>query len=239
MAFDDLLGIGADLVGGAVSSAFNVHESRANRRFQRDISNSAHQREVKDLQAAGLNPILSANKGGASTPSGSAAHVEAPEVSSSYQQSKQTSIQNRVADSSIALQNAQGMQAQSAAKLSEEQANDVKVTRALRLDNLVSDLKTKAQALESAKLEPEQKRQQIELLRKQIQQAEIARQAATLDLSEKKVKKALYGIAEPALQKTVSSAKNAWEHKESIGKKVKNWFVDSWKKSRSSQDVGR
>lgn len=71
-------GIGAlsAVASSATSSAFNVHESRQNRRFQREMSNTAHQREVADLKAAGLNPILSAKYGGSSTPGGSASQIQ-------------------------------------------------------------------------------------------------------------------------------------------------------------------
>lgn len=57
------------LVGDLFSTALNVWQTNSNRNWQEKMSNTAHQREVADLRAAGLNPILSATGGtGASTP---------------------------------------------------------------------------------------------------------------------------------------------------------------------------
>lgn len=53
----------------------NLSSAQAQMEFQKRMSDTAHQREVKDLIAAGLNPMLSAKFGGASTPGGASATV--------------------------------------------------------------------------------------------------------------------------------------------------------------------
>jgi len=78
-----LIAAGASIFGGAQSASGlrrqnrqQMAEAQRNRDFQERMSSTSHQREVEDLRAAGLNPILSGLGGsGASSPAGNMANI--------------------------------------------------------------------------------------------------------------------------------------------------------------------
>lgn len=81
MAFFDGLGSalisgGLSFLGGSQRNESQEQQASAQMAFQREMSNTAYQRQVADLKSAGINPMLAAKLGGASTPAGAQAQIQ-------------------------------------------------------------------------------------------------------------------------------------------------------------------
>lgn len=67
------------------ANALNMQIAQMNNATQIEMANTAHEREVRDLRRAGLNPILSAGGNGASTPTLQAPNIDPVHMDNNFE----------------------------------------------------------------------------------------------------------------------------------------------------------
>jgi predicted amidohydrolase YtcJ len=187
-----------------------------------------YQTTVKDMQLAGLNPMLAYSQGGGSAPTSSAASAAgSADMGSTYIQSKLTSAQVDNIEAQTRLANAQAAAAEATA-LPQAQASLEKTLAETGLSvaqskNVASQTDNNIAQLNNIKSENERIIRASEML---YQQANLLSQQQLTEVQRERLLRAQAAkyVSETALNKLDLDAANQLENSGRLGREVKPFF---------------
>ncbi len=173
----------------AAANAASAESAARQMEFQREMSDTSYQRAVADLKAAGINPMLAAMKGGATTPGGSSYQAQMPQVYDtftpaveSYNKTQLSSAQTAQTEAQTGLTNTQVRQVEAATDKIREEIKNIPLegNRLKQLIFLMSEQESlyRAQGYESL----ERIRMHQQTIKKLVEETKvIAAEASAID----------------------------------------------------------